>query len=232
MYGKLVQYCRLIFSVHSSYRRYAVDSFYQSHIQEWNKNLICIDVGGKRKKKKGVFQLEQYINDPIYVNIDSSVEPNYVCDARKMPFENNYADIVICSELLEHIDGVDDVLAEIYRVLKPGGKAYICVPFSMHIHAAPNDYCRYTDSFWKNHLQMHHFEVLEFTSQGGYWATKLNMNKRFFKCYRRKNKRNPLLPFVFCLCVIARTVWLLLEFLNSMEEVGYTTGYGFVISKH
>lgn len=231
MLENAVRYFRLIFSVHSSYRRYAVDSFYLSHAKRWHKDAICVDVGGKRKNKKGVFRIEKYIFNPIYVNIDPDVKPDYLCDARKMPFNNDFADIVICSEMLEHIDGVDDVLSEIYRILKPGGKAYVCVPFSMHIHAYPNDFGRYTDSFWKHHFEKHHFEILELVPQGGYWATKLNMNKRFFKCYRRKNKYNPMLLFLYFISIFERLLWLFLERIDSMKEVGYITGFGFVVEK-
>ena len=101
-------YLNLIFGVHSSYRRFRVDKFYQSHAKEWDKDCICIDAGGKREKKKGQFIIEDHIAEPIYVNIDPAVAPDYVCDIRKMPFEDNYADMIICSEVLEHVDGVDE----------------------------------------------------------------------------------------------------------------------------
>ena len=225
------QRIRLIFNIHTSYRRAAVDSFYLKHACEWKNSDICIDVGGKNKRKKGNFQLSKYIDNPICVNLNPAVEPDYLCDARNMPFDNDYADIVICSEMLEHVDGVDDVLREIHRVLKPDGRVYICVPFSMHIHSAPYDYGRYTASFWERHLIKFGFDVLELEEQGGYWATKLNMNKRFLKCFRRKNRHNPLLLVVYFICVIQRILWLLLERINPMKETGYTTGYGIVAKK-
>jgi len=225
------QKLRLIFSIHLSYRRTEVDSFYFKHAEEWKKDYICIDVGGKNKRKKGEFQLSKYIDNPICVNLNPAVEPDYLCDARNMPFDNEYADIIICSEMLEHVDGVDDVLKEIHRVLKPNGKIYICVPFSMHVHSAPYDYGRYTACFWEQHLNKFGFEILELEEQGGYWATKINMNKRFLKCFRRKNRYNPFLVIVYLVCVIQRMLWLVLESINPMKEIGYTTGYGIVVKK-
>ena len=83
------------------------------------------------------------------MNIDKSVEPDFVCDANNMPFKSEYADIVICSDMLEHTQDPIGAIREIYRVLKKGGKAYICVPFNTHLHNEPEDYGRPTKYFWK-----------------------------------------------------------------------------------
>jgi glycosyltransferase involved in cell wall biosynthesis/ubiquinone/menaquinone biosynthesis C-methylase UbiE len=49
-------------------------------------------------------------------------------DSTALPFEREYFDYIVCSEVLEHLD--DDRLAarEMMRVLKPGGTAIITVP--------------------------------------------------------------------------------------------------------
>lgn len=46
----------------------------------------------------------------------------------QLPFANNTFDLVICSEVLEHLDRDDQAVREIYRVLKPGGSAVFSVP--------------------------------------------------------------------------------------------------------
>ncbi len=45
---------------------------------------------------------------------------NVVSDIRCLPFEDNYFDLVICSEVLEHIDDHERAVSELTRVLKPG----------------------------------------------------------------------------------------------------------------
>jgi len=53
-----------------------------------------------------------------------------LADGRNLPFSNNSFDKVICSEVLEHIEDHNTVLAEISRVLKVGGMLAISVPRS------------------------------------------------------------------------------------------------------
>lgn len=51
-----------------------------------------------------------------------------VGDAQQLPFTDNFFDVVICSEVLEHIDDYQSVLREIDRVLKPSGVFAATVP--------------------------------------------------------------------------------------------------------
>jgi SAM-dependent methyltransferase len=49
-------------------------------------------------------------------------------NALRLPFADASFDKIICSEVLEHIEDYEQVLAEIYRLLKPGGQLAISVP--------------------------------------------------------------------------------------------------------
>jgi SAM-dependent methyltransferase len=49
-------------------------------------------------------------------------------DAYRLPFPDNAFDAVICSEVLEHLIDYERALAEIARVLKPGGRFAPTVP--------------------------------------------------------------------------------------------------------
>lgn len=55
-----------------------------------------------------------------YKNIDFRVG-----DAHKLPFKSASFDLVICTEVLEHVVNPENVVSEIGRVLKPGGEAVI-----------------------------------------------------------------------------------------------------------
>jgi SAM-dependent methyltransferase len=49
-------------------------------------------------------------------------------DALQLPLGDASVDRVVCSEVLEHVPNYLSVLAELYRILKPGGKLAVSVP--------------------------------------------------------------------------------------------------------
>ncbi len=51
-----------------------------------------------------------------------------VSDIRRLPFKDNYFDLVICSEVLEHIHEHETAVSELSRVLKPGKDLVVSVP--------------------------------------------------------------------------------------------------------
>jgi ubiquinone/menaquinone biosynthesis C-methylase UbiE len=46
----------------------------------------------------------------------------------KLPFEDNKIDIIVFLAVIEHISNPDNLLNEVYRILKPGGIIYITTP--------------------------------------------------------------------------------------------------------
>jgi SAM-dependent methyltransferase len=61
-----------------------------------------------------------------------------------LPFAPRTFDAAVCTEVLEHVPDASLVLAEIARVLKPGGTVVVTVPFACHYHPDPVDYRRFT----------------------------------------------------------------------------------------
>jgi SAM-dependent methyltransferase len=65
-------------------------------------------------------------NDPDEMRLAGDPpEAALLADAGNLPLERNSVDGVFCSNLLEHTPAVEPVMAEIERVLRPGGWAFI-----------------------------------------------------------------------------------------------------------
>jgi SAM-dependent methyltransferase len=64
-----------------------------------------------------------------------------------LPLEHGSVDLVWCSEVLEHVADTEHVLLEIRRVLRPGGRLLVTVPFHGRIKAALIGLLRFDQHF-------------------------------------------------------------------------------------
>jgi len=65
-------------------------------------------------------------------------------DGRAIPFPDASFNHVLCTEVLEHVEDPSALVAEMLRVLRPGGTLLATVPFSARVHHAPFDFHRFT----------------------------------------------------------------------------------------
>lgn len=228
---------RLFSDTNYSLRRYFVDKFFISNIHQFNENAKILDIGGKKEKKRGMFDIGKYPVKVEYANIDASTNPDYLCDAAKIPMEDNSFDGVISAEVLEHIKEPKTVLGESYRLLKSGGKLLITAPFMFHIHADPDDYGRYTEHYFQEVLQEAGFKNVKIEKQGGYYCVLANIMKMqllgadFDNSLFAKMKKIIFTLFIQWLQKKA-LVWDNGDNFNkTVIGAGHTTGYGIICEK-
>ena len=64
-----------------------------------------------------------------YVTADLNADrADVACDLKALPFGDGEFDVVLCSHVLEHVDDDRVAIAELHRVLAPGGTALVLVP--------------------------------------------------------------------------------------------------------
>lgn len=73
----------------------------------------------------GVDQLEPFLERGRELAADLPSVSFRQADARDLPFDDDSFDVVVLHTLLTHVPGPEGVLAEAYRVLKPGGSVAI-----------------------------------------------------------------------------------------------------------
>jgi SAM-dependent methyltransferase len=84
--------------------------------------------------------------DPRILCVDGGAyaQVDIVTDLRKLPLADNSLAGAVSIAVLEHVPDPAVHIAEIRRVLKPGGRLLCFVPFMQPFHASPYDYQRFT----------------------------------------------------------------------------------------
>jgi SAM-dependent methyltransferase len=86
---------------------------------------------------------------------------------RPLEFPDAAFDTIILSDVLEHIPVPLDLCREIARLLSPGGKLIMNVPFYYPLHEAPHDFYRYTEFALRRFMEIAEMRVIYLEPFGG-----------------------------------------------------------------
>lgn len=142
---------------------------------------VVIDLGSGRKPS----YVRCFRKQPaLYVRADgyAGEEPDLLVDLEQpLPLRDEIADGVILFNVLEHVYHDAEILAEINRVLRPGGKLYLYVPYLIRVHGWPCDFRRYT-----------HYALSRMLDEAGFTDLRIHVNAGFFRmipaAYRKLSK--------------------------------------------
>jgi SAM-dependent methyltransferase len=98
---------------------------------------------------------------PNVLNLDVAAHPSVdvVAVAEALPFTDASFSGCVLQAVLEHVEDADAALAEVGRVLAPGGRVLVDVPFLQGYHPAPHDHRRYTEEGLRAALERHGLAV-------------------------------------------------------------------------
>jgi ubiquinone/menaquinone biosynthesis C-methylase UbiE len=136
------------------------------HIPELNGSVM--DFGCGSKPYKSLFKVSEYIGVDFkgqgHSHENEIIDVYY--DGHHLPFEDQRFDGIFSSEVFEHVFNLEEMLKELNRVLKPGGKLLVTCPFAICEHEVPNDFARYTSFGLKDLLERNGFEIVVFEKSG------------------------------------------------------------------
>ncbi|MBI5136492.1 MAG: class I SAM-dependent methyltransferase [Nitrospirae bacterium] len=84
-----------------------------------------------------------------------------------IPLESERFDVIILSDVLEHLLRPQVLWGEMARLLRPGGVLLLNVPFMYWLHEEPHDYHRYTEHALRAEAGAVGLHVLELEPVGG-----------------------------------------------------------------
>jgi hypothetical protein len=105
---------------------------------------------------------------------------DYNCDILEIP-EGAIAEIILCTEVLEHIPDPVRAFEKLVKLTKTGGYLLISVPFSSLMHQAPYWFQAGLSPFWFEYwAEKFHVEVVELVVYGDYVDQMLGEIPRLF----------------------------------------------------
>lgn len=105
-------------------------------------------------------------------------------------------DVVICQQVLEHVTNPFKATETFFKLLKPGGVLIVSTPFMLKIHAAPNDYWRFTIEGMRILLDEAGLIPLEIKSWGNKYAVRNNLNSWSKVRWYKPSRNDPDFPLV------------------------------------
>jgi len=123
--------------VYKTYHRILLEQLIAKHAYHLSGSLL--DVGALNPRYNHLFKatvtsVDLIVNEKLgvrYGNIEEGLD-----------FADNAFDSIICIEVFEYLDNYQRAINEIFRLLKPGGRAFISVPFVYRDHT---DNLRFTE---------------------------------------------------------------------------------------
>jgi len=81
-----------------------------------------------------------------YAGADINAAPGvrWVCTLEDLTAPDDSFDLVLCTQVLEHVRRPEEALRQIARVLRPGGHAFVTTHGTYPFHPHPRDYWRWT----------------------------------------------------------------------------------------
>lgn len=187
---------------------------------------VVLDLGcGRTPYKKDIQgKADAYIGVDWPNSLHDNTNVDVFADLKDLlPFRSNSVDTVALFQVLEHISEPQQLLFEVYRLLRIDGHLFITVPFMWHVHEAPYDYYRYTRYGLEYILSKAGFQNIMITENTGFWQTFALK----FNYYTTKFAHGPLallrifwIPVWFCNQLVAP--WLDRISWHPQETASYT----------
>lgn len=93
-----------------------------------------------------------------------------VSDIVNIPVENECFDVVLCTEVLEHVPDPVLALKEMTRILRKGGIIIVTAPFCSLTHFAPYHFSDgFNQYFFQYHFDNLNIKIVEISSNGNYF---------------------------------------------------------------
>ncbi len=149
-----------------STQRFLIEEHLKSAESYFRGTLLNAGCGDMTYEKFYLHKIEKQVRLDWPNTLHKKLHIDVFGSVMQLPFADQRFDIVLCTEVLEHIPNPEKALLEFQRVLKHGGTLFLTVPFLYQLHETPYDFYRYTYYGLKYLIESNGFEIKEFKARG------------------------------------------------------------------
>jgi len=198
------------------------------------KDTRVIDVGAGSGKYRNMFGHCKYTSQDFgkargsagssfqYGKID------IVSDLTNIPVADNSFEVILCTEVLEHVSEPIKAIEEFSRILKHKGRLFISAPLGSGLHMTPHHYYGgFTPSFYKKFLRENKFKKIEIKPNGGLLKHFLQESNRVgIEILKKKKYNNSFISRFFAQQILRKIIPIILYPLDKDIFVeNFTVGY-------
>ncbi len=211
--------------------------FFDKELSKDPEDTNVLDLGAGPVQFRKIFnKFDNYVALDFYpyelVDVVTDINKN-------LPFKDSSFDVVVLSNVLEHVPEPGLIISECHRVLRPGGKIVLTIPFLMRIHQAPYDYNRFTSYKLELLLKEAGFNSISIDSLDSTYNLYSMMRGHFFDVlFKTKFSDNKVLNFLYKnIAKILQKIFIIIHFIfrpilsKAGKTKDFTSGYGIVSKK-
>ncbi len=210
---------------------------------------LILDAGAGKRPYKDIFLKFNYESCDMPGGFYSE-NHNFECDLSDIPKPDNSYDVVVLTQVLEHVPSPKDVLSEINRILKKDGRLLISVPLNGPLHGEPWHFYHFTHYGISELAKSCNYNIISVEKIGGsFWSLGKRIPDSFRKLFKqfdpfRAKKRNQSIHFCIAMNVLLLPIYILaylpsayivrplFYWLDKLDhEKKYTLGYTIVLGK-
>ncbi len=227
----------------SGFGRYFVDKFIKEISKEFDKDgKVLLDVGAGHQPYKKFFNKIKYEScdsDHVIKEIKYDIlnaKHDFYCNINEqIPRKDKYYDIVLCSEVLEHVYNPENVIKEISRILKDDGVFIATIPQSTGEHMLPHNYFNYLAPGITYLLKRNNLKAVSLKKYSGiFHATGNLLNKlvnTVFFINRNIYSKILFFPIEFSIRILVAIINVILFYLDKLDKTKSWSIHYFLIAK-
>jgi ubiquinone/menaquinone biosynthesis C-methylase UbiE len=223
-----------------AYNRYRRDTWVSTKAKLISNGSKVLDIGAGGCPYRSLFQHCDYKTQDFVQLSDEQIQHevgygkiDYVCDISNIPVENESFDVVLCTEVIEHVPFPIDVITETARILKPGGTLLITAPLQSGLHQEPyHFYGGFTKYWYEKFLQDNGYKDIQIIPNGSIYtsllATQYTLIKQCLEDLLYSKLILKIVSFLFLIILLPLAIFLTAPFFFAEKfyrRHEFTAGY-------